>query len=186
MRDAKVGNSAVSQSVNRKANMNAAQVASSNGNFIVNEQGARVQMTQMRNISQRSFVQNGTQWVDINAAQAQRRIKVKAFSPAYFQLANAHPRLAQYMSQNGSVVVAVKDTAIEVGSDGQEAEFKPEEMKKLTTDINAEFGEPFAMGSGLPIAMVLPAGGDHRWVWGLALVALALSVATVGRMRRRQ
>ncbi len=135
-----VGSSAIRQSMNSKAAANAPQMASTSGNVILNDAGDRVQLTQMRNVSQRSFVQNGRQWVDVNYRPSQMLVKVRAFSPAYFQLANSHPRMAQYLSLGESVMVAVRDTAIQIGPDGQEAEFTPAALTGLQTKIDAEFG----------------------------------------------
>jgi Ca-activated chloride channel family protein len=163
------GGSGVSQSVNRKANMNAAQAAPSAGNYVMNEAGRRVQLLQLRNVSQRSFVQSGTQWVDVNYRKEMRVVKVKAFSPAYFQLANAHPRMAQFLSQDGNVTVALRNIAIQTGPDGQDAEFKPAEFGEIMKDIDVELGaraaEAPAGRNPLQMAWALPLG--------LPLLALA-------------
>lgn len=132
--------SAVAQSVNKKTLMNAQQAAQPGGNVILTEDGRRVQMSQMRNVSQRTFVQSGRQWVDVSFKDSQKPVKVRTFSPAYFQLVNAHPRMAQYLSVSGEITVAVKDLAVQVGPEGQEEEFKPEEMKDLKAKMDSEFG----------------------------------------------
>ena len=94
---------------------------------------------QMRNVSQRSFVQNGKQWIDVNYQNQKNVIKVKSFSPAYFQLANAHPQMSQYLSMGNDVIISLKDTAIQTGDDGREKEFTPAELKPLVDKMNAEF-----------------------------------------------
>ncbi|MEI7834456.1 MAG: VWA domain-containing protein, partial [bacterium] len=93
----------------------------------------------LRNFNQRSFVQEGTKLTDINLKDAQKVIKVKQFSPAYFQLANADSNMAQYLSLSKEITVSLQDDAITVGTEGREAEFTPEELAKLTKQMAATF-----------------------------------------------
>ncbi|MHB0938587.1 MAG: VIT and vWA domain-containing protein [Armatimonadota bacterium] len=180
------GASGVSQSYNRKANMNAAQAAPGAGSYVMNEAGQRVQLSQLRNISQRSFVQSGTQWMDVNFQQNMRVVKVKAFSPAYFQLANAHPRMAQFFSQGGNVTVALRNVAIQTGPDGQEAEFKPAEFTDIQKEIDTELGEPVVKAAGaLPVAMIPPARSPLSLAWAL-LPALPVGALLLRRCREKR
>ncbi len=148
------GGLGVSQSVNRKAAKGAAQMPGLSGNFIMTERGDKVQLGQMKNVSQRSFVQAGRQWVDVNYKDSQKLVKVKAFSPAYFQLANAHPRMAQYMSISDDVIIVLKDIALHVNKDsGQETEFSAAEFKDFKMKMEMEFGVQPASGSEKRTAM---------------------------------
>ncbi len=182
-RGAAVGSAAVAQSVNSKSAANAMQAARASGNVVMNNAYEAVQMTQLRNVSQRSFAQNGRQWVDVNFNN-QHVVKVKAFSPAYFQLANAHPRMAQYLSVGDNVTVALKKSAIQVDPAGQDAEFAAPELKALQQEMTDEFGIPQARAIGLPLAVApMPA---PRNPWFLALAGLlALPVLVAFRHRRR-
>jgi Ca-activated chloride channel family protein len=148
------GGSGVSQSVNRKAAKDAMQMPGFGGNVIMTERGDKVQLGQMKNVSQRSFVQAGRQWVDVNYKDSQKLVKVKAFSPAYFQLANAHPRMAQYMSVSDDVIIVLKDVALHVNKNsGQETEFSAAEFKDFKAKMEMEFGVQPAVGSEKRTAM---------------------------------
>jgi len=184
MAQEQAGASGVSQSVNRKANMNAAQAAPAAGNYVMNEAGQRVQLSQLRNISQRSFVQSGAQWVDVNYQQNMRIVKVKAFSPAYFQLANANARMAQFMSQDGNVTVALRGIAIQTGPDGQEAEFKPAEFGEIQKEMDTELGKQGASAAGVPVAAA-PARGAYQFAWALPLGLPLLALAWRRRREKR-
>jgi Ca-activated chloride channel family protein len=161
------GGSGVSQSVNRKAGKEAFQAPAQSGNVIVTERGDKVQLGGLKNVSQRSFVQNGAQWVDVNFKDSHKLVKVKAFSPAYFQLANAHPRMAQYLSVSNDVIIVIKDLAIHVSKDGRENEFTAAEFKDIKTKMDGEFGVPPApTGSAKRSAMAAP---TSRWAMLLVL-----------------
>lgn len=180
------GGFGVAQSVNRKAAKGAAQAPAFGGNIIMTERGEKIQLGQLKNISQRSFVQYGTQWVDVNYKDSQRLVKVKAFSPAYFQLANAHPRMAQYMSMSDDIIIALQDLALHINKDsGREAEFSAAEFKEFKAKMEAEFGAPPASVNEKRTAMV---GADtmqvttiSRWAWLLVLPAMVV----VGGMMKR-
>ncbi len=176
--------SAVSQSVNRKSSINAMHAPSQYGNVIVNDAGAKVQLSQMQNISQRSFVQSGSNWVDVNYNNKQKVINVKAFSPAYFQLANAHPRMAQYMSVGVNVTVALQDTAIQVSNDGQSNEFSVSDMKSMSQQMNDAFGNPATMQAAmLPVTIF----GHTRWTAALLFgILFAFSSSVIAWRRRRR
>lgn len=181
MRGAYAGGSAVAQSVNRKDEMYAMNAPSARGGRVMlNDVGERVALNRMQNVAQRSFVQNGAQWVDVHYRPAQHVVKVKAFSPAYMQLANADSRMAQYLSVSDNMVVSVKDTAVVVATEGQEAEFSPAEMEKLLLDMRSEFG-PMAPPAAVTAASAAPTMGGLGAPWPLALVG----VLVVGVRRRK-
>ncbi|MCS6860821.1 MAG: hypothetical protein NZT92_10940, partial [Abditibacteriales bacterium] len=192
------GGYGVAQSVNRKAAKSAAQAPALRGNIIMTERGDKIQLGQMRHISQRSFVQYGTQWVDINYKDSQQLVKVKAFSPAYFQLANAHPRMAQYLSLGDDVIIALKDVALHINKDsGQEAEFSAAEFEEFKAKMDAAFGVPptpedekrtAAKGTDRALSSSLREGEKEemharvpRLAWLLALPAV---VAVAMRLKR--
>jgi len=183
LRDQKVGSSAVAQSVNSKAALHALQFAPRNGNMIISEAGDRMQLAQLRNINQRSFVQNGRQWVDLKF-NTQRVVKVKAYSPAYFQLANANPRMAQFMSVGENVIVAMKNVAVQVDTAGREETFSDTDFLPLKKDMDDEFGVPKAMATGVPLAMITAPTSTTLRPWVFTLLALlAIPFALVFRRR---
>jgi len=143
----------------------------------MNEAGDRVQLSQLRNVSQRSFVQSGKQWVDVNYQQNMRVVKVKAFSPAYFQLANSNARMAQFLSQDGNVTVALRNIAIQTGPDGQDAEFKPAELDEIMKEIDTELGAQAASAAILPVAQTPVEFDAYQFAWalpfGFPLLAMA-------------
>jgi hypothetical protein len=176
------GGSGVSQSVNRKAGKDAAQAPAQSGNVILNEKGDKVQLGGLKNVSQRSFVQNGAQWVDVGYKDTHKLVKVKAFSPAYFQLANAHPRMAQYLSVSNDVVIVIKDMAVHVSKDGRENEFTAAEFKDIKTKMDGEFGVPPApTGNAKRTAMAAPSSIPR-----LAMLLILPLAAVVGLLLRKE
>lgn len=183
-RNAQVGWYANAQSTNSRAATNATQSAPTSGSYIRNQEGRLVQLSQMRNISQRSFIQNGAQWIDVNYNDKLRAVKVKAFSPAYFQLANANTRMAQYLSMGKDVTIALKDVAVQAGPDGQEAEFSPAELKRLKEQMDDELGVASAMGGGpIPLAMVSPLQ-QPTLLWACAVPLVMMLAIPLGWRRR--
>ena len=178
------GSSAVNQAINRKAAMNSMQYAPVNGNAVYDAYGRRVVYGQMRYISRRSFVQNGSQWVDLYYLPKQRIRAVKNFSPSYFQLANAHPSMAQYMSLGENVMVSLKDEAIQFGASGQEKEFTPNELKRLTEEMNSTFGEPPVIPMAMTGSAKLPPWYNNLPLWAWALGVLLMVSAAL--LLRRQ
>jgi Ca-activated chloride channel family protein len=177
-----VGLDAARQSRNTKVSLNAMQVNGPNTQTMYNPAGERVQLTQVRNVNQRSFVQAGEQWVDMNYSPKQKVVKVQAFSPAYFQLANAHPQMARMMSVGRNVTVALHDTAIQIADDGQADAFSIVELDGLTEQINRSFGEvPVVKGSALPTVPDNPVLGAAPLLLG-GLLALV----TNRRWRKRE
>lgn len=179
-----VGGSAVNQAINRKMAMNSMQYAPINGNAVYDARGQRVVYGQMRYISRRSFVQNGSQWVDVYYQLKQRILTVKDFSPAYFQLANAHPNMAQYMSLGENVMVSLKDEVIQFGASGQEKAFTPRELKRLKKEMINTFGEPPVIPLAKAGSVMLPPWYNHLSLWAWALCALLLFSAALLLLRQ--
>jgi Ca-activated chloride channel family protein len=164
-----VGMKAVRQSYNGRAYNNAAQIQSRN--TIMNDRGEMETVNQMRNVSQRSFVQNGKQWIDVNYQNQKNIIKVKSFSPAYFQLANAHPQMQQYLSMGNDVVIAVQDTAIQIGDDGIDKEFTEAEFKPIVEKMNAEF---ITTNKQANHASLINIKKGNNLIWPIICVAIGL------------
>ena len=135
-------------------------------NWYYDANGNVQQIAQVRNVNVRTFYQNGAQWVDAQFKTSQNVTKVKAYSPAYFQLANASPRLAQYLSLGNEVLIGAGANAVQVtANEGQEKEFAPAELKKLLgdlSDVSAEPAKMIARHSGapttVPIAIAVAVG----------------------------
>lgn len=93
----------------------------------------------LQHFNQRSFVQTGKQLIDVNLKDTQNKLKVKLFSPAYFQLAAANDKMAQYLSRGEEITIALQGDAIVVGNEGREEEFTTEELARLTDQMAASF-----------------------------------------------
>ena len=175
MTEYEVGADAVSQSYNQKFAMNNDQYAPYNGAKIYSRRGSIVRLGQMRNISQRTFIQSERQWMDINYTPTQTIRYVKTFSPAYFQLANAHPRMAHFMSLGQYVTVSLKDEAIQFGDTGQEPAFSKEEGKELVSMMHETLGvpasTPHSTDKSLAVAYTMLA---RLPVWSWVLVGIGI------------
>ncbi|HOS42400.1 MAG TPA: hypothetical protein PK794_01790, partial [Armatimonadota bacterium] len=170
------------QSRNTKLSAKAEQVKGPSAQLMYDEAGNAVQVTNLRNVNQRSFVQAGAQWVDTQYAPKQPVVKVRAFSAAYFQLANAHPQMARCMSVGNHVTVALRDSAIQVSDGGQEAEFSAAEMQGLSEQMTASFGVPADVKTtARPERPATHAAGSLPLLLGAALLAMR-----AGRRPRRR
>jgi hypothetical protein len=72
--------------------------------------------TQQRFVNNRTFFQNGSQWVDASLAQNQaaKRVQVKFGSDEYFALARKHPDAPAWLSVGRNVTVVIDGTVYEV------------------------------------------------------------------------
>ncbi|OPZ88032.1 MAG: von Willebrand factor type A domain protein [bacterium ADurb.Bin429] len=171
------------QSRNTKLSAKAEQVKGPSSQLMYDEAGNAMQVTSLRNVNQRSFVQAGAQWVDTQYSPKQPVVKVRVFSAAYFQLANAHPQMARFMSVGHNVTVALRDTAVQVSDGGQETEFTTAEMKDLSEQMNASFGMPEDVKTtARPDTPVAHATGPLPLLFGMALLVLRAG----WRSRRRE
>ncbi len=83
-----------------------------------------------RVIGDKTFEWKNGRWEDTEVKTAKgRRIRVKAFGAAYFELAKASPLIARYLSLGDDVVFVWKGLVIEIGEDGVDA--APPELKKV-------------------------------------------------------
>jgi len=73
-----------------------------------------------RQIGARQFTQQQALWVDQRYTQAQRLVKVKAFSPLYFELVSKLSGLNEVLVLGDQVLVSGRTVAIQVGPDGAE------------------------------------------------------------------
>jgi Ca-activated chloride channel family protein len=83
-----------------------------------------------RRIGPRVFALRGETWTDLRKADSTRVMKVKSFSEAYFRIIDAIPELREVFALGNKVVVAGRDVAIEIGTDGAET-ISDSELKRL-------------------------------------------------------
>jgi Ca-activated chloride channel family protein len=74
----------------------------------------------IRQIGARQFSQQQGAWVDQRYTQSQRLLKVKAFSPLYFELVSKLSGLSEVLVLGEQVIVSGRAVAIQVGPDGAE------------------------------------------------------------------
>lgn len=79
--------------------------------------------TPMRRVSNRVFERQSdtSAWTDRGYKNGMRRIRIQAFSPAYFELLNAMPELREVFALGDHVIVAGRAVAIEVTTDADAA-----------------------------------------------------------------
>ena len=75
---------------------------------------------EMRQIGARQFVQQNGVWTDQRYTQSQRMVRVKAYSPLYFELIAKLPGLSEALVLGEQVLVAGRSIAIQVDSTGAE------------------------------------------------------------------
>jgi len=171
-REAAVGGWAVNQAVNLRGLQQQVQVFR---NTYYDAAGNLQRIAQVQSVNIRSFYQNGTQWVDGGLdLEKQELIQVRAYSPAYFQLANASRRMAEYLAVGDEVVIAVNKNAIQVGAAGREEAFTDKELRDLLGDELYEAKLP-----------PLPARRDRAPLAALGLAAMAIVGATIAYKARR-
>ncbi|MBI2302499.1 MAG: VWA domain-containing protein [Armatimonadetes bacterium] len=164
---------AVSQSMNSRAQRNAAQVQA---NAYRDARGQVQEVRNMINLANRAFVQDGKQWVDLRTAARPPQVKVAAYSPAWFQLANSSRRLAQYLALGDAVVVDAGNQAVEVGPGGRTQAFTASELKHLLGT------EPAATPMGQAPAV---RAQRHARAGGFGLAFLAGCLVVPGLLVRR-
>jgi len=123
------GGSAVNQSVNILAGQSATK-SSANVQGFYDGDGRMVNITQVRQVEDRVFFQQGSNWVENNYTEAMNVIKIKAFSNAQFQLLEHDPSLGTYMSVGDEVLIMVNGNAVQIGGEGQE-NLSEEDLRKL-------------------------------------------------------
>jgi Ca-activated chloride channel homolog len=86
----------------------------------VDSVSALAQQAGVRQIGARQFVQQKGVWTDQRYTQSQRMVRVKAYSPLYFELIAKLPGLSEALVLGEQVIVAGKSVAIQVDSAGAE------------------------------------------------------------------
>ena len=76
----------------------------------------------MRQVGARQFSQQGTTWIDQRYAlsPSQKVVKIKAYSPLYFDLVNKLAGLSDVLVLGEQIVVSGRMVAIQIGPDGME------------------------------------------------------------------
>jgi Ca-activated chloride channel homolog len=86
-----------------------------------------------RQFAQQSFAQQQGVWVDLRYAPTQRIVKVKAYSPLYFDLVSKLSGLAETLVLGDQMVIAGRKVAIQIGADGAER-MADRELAELLND----------------------------------------------------
>ncbi len=139
-RKAQSGAFGVQQSVNTKEARASGQAAL---NFYRDAEGKKVVLNQAQNRAGKTFFQAGPQWIDEKFTDKQKLIKVRAYSPAYFQLANSSKAMAEWLSVAEEVTVNLKsEAALQVqAKEGREQVFSASELKDLIGEAPKVVGE---------------------------------------------
>jgi Ca-activated chloride channel family protein len=85
----------------------------------------------MRRIGARTFSLENGKWIDTRSADSLKVIKVRAFSDAYFRIMDAIPDLREVFSLGDKVLVAGRQSAIEIGDSGIET-LSDSDLRRLT------------------------------------------------------
>lgn len=125
------GEWAVNQAINSRTQRNAAQVQS---NAYYDAAGELQQVKSIVNVANRTFVQDGRQWVDLAAGTAKPDVTVAPYSPAWFQLANTSRSMAQQMALGDELLINAGAKVVAVGQDGRSKAFSDAELQALTGD----------------------------------------------------
>ena len=75
----------------------------------------------LRRSGNRVFAKRDSVWTDAALKDSMRRIKLRAYSPAYFRVLEMIPELREPFSLGEKVIVAGRSVAIEIGPDGAES-----------------------------------------------------------------
>jgi Ca-activated chloride channel family protein len=128
------GAGGVAQSINTKRSRAASLASGPNVYFA---DGHVKTLNQAQNRKGRTFFQAGPQWIDERVNDKQKTIKVRTYSPAYFQLAGSSRALADWMSIGEELIVNLNDkTSVQLSTrEGRESKFSEQEMKDLTGDL---------------------------------------------------
>src|SRR5262249_10127115 len=74
----------------------------------------------VRRVGERIFSLRGSVWTDVRYVEGMRTVRVKAFSPLYFELISRLTGLSEALTIGDQVIVAGRKVAIAVGPDGEE------------------------------------------------------------------
>ncbi len=121
-----------------------AEAAEAAQNAFMDAEGNWQRVSNIRNIGQRGFIQQGEQWVDSRlrigtAEQLKPELEVQAFSEAHFQLAREFPRLASMLSASDNMLVQINGHVVQISSEGQQT-LSAGDITNLKTPVAAEGG----------------------------------------------
>lgn len=128
--DAFTGGSAMNQSININDQKSKAQAPGGTSQYYYAADGEQVIIGQVRNMDNRTFFQQGANWVENNFTEGQNVLKVKNFSEAQFQLLERDPSLGKLMSLGGEVLLMINGNAVQIGNEGDE-KLTGEQMRTL-------------------------------------------------------
>jgi Ca-activated chloride channel family protein len=123
------GGSAVNQSMNAQIGINS-KTANVNAQGYYDGDGNMVTVNQVRQVQDRVFFQQGSNWIENTYTDKMDVIKIKAFSEAQFQLLEKDPALGKYMSVGSEVLIMVNGNAVQISAEGQE-KLSDKDLKKL-------------------------------------------------------
>ena len=125
-----MGGGAVAQSQNAQAMRGAAKVSSQN--HWVDSEGKDQQLSNVRNVTQRGFVQRGEQWQDMRYTGQNQQVdlQIKAYSKAYFQISHAIPASNQFLALSDNMILMLNGKAVQIGTEGKD-ELTEEELRGL-------------------------------------------------------
>lgn len=83
-----------------------------------------------QNAGRRTFFLDNEFWVDSTWKPEQKVIKIKAFSPAYFDLLKVRPDLAAYLALGSQVQVQMSTLGLQVGAEGLET-LTPDQLEEI-------------------------------------------------------
>lgn len=72
----------------------------------------------LRRVGARTFALRGETWTDTRRLDSMKVTKVRAFSEAYFRLAEAIPELREAFTLGDKIIIAGRNIAIEIGEEG--------------------------------------------------------------------
>ncbi len=133
---------------------------STGAQVIVGRTGEVQFITGMQVVSDRTFAQQGKQWVDLRFdPQKHQVIKIQQFSKAVLQLVQIRPDLAKFVSLGDEVIIVADDKlAVQIGTEGK-AELSEEDVKLLKvsspTNVSRHDGQDKNPNSLLIAATVL-------------------------------
>jgi Ca-activated chloride channel homolog len=98
--------------------------------------GAAGERADLQVVGGRGFVLHEGVWIDRMHADDARTVQIEAFSPAWFQLAEALPELRQWWSRLSPVVVAGREVSLAVGDEGA-SELSAAELQRIVSAFRA-------------------------------------------------
>jgi len=111
-----VGQAAVQNRANVGLKMGQMQAQA---NVYLDAEGREQVVQEVQNVRRKTFVQQGTEWIDTAVSEARGTLDVQAFSPAYFQLSREVPEANQYLALGENVTFTLRGQRVRVGPEGK-------------------------------------------------------------------